>query len=106
MDTNNISAITALVAVIIGPIISWYIAKRQIIASTVTISRQQWINTLRDAIADFSERRLIRNSMFLCNSEFESKESFSRSKPIKSETISAGFKLRGVSKVCALRIVT
>lgn len=43
-------------AVIVGPIISWNIAKRQIIASTVTTSRQQWINALRDAIADFSAK--------------------------------------------------
>lgn len=57
-----ISAITALVAVIVGPIISWNIAKRQISASTVTTSRKQWINALRDAIADFSAKA----SMIYC----------------------------------------
>jgi hypothetical protein len=48
-----ITAITALVAVIIGPFVSWKITKRQISASTVTISRQQWINNLRDTLADY-----------------------------------------------------
>jgi hypothetical protein len=56
------SLIIALVAVIVGPIISWKIAKRQISASTVTTSRQQWINTLRDAISDFSAKA----SMIYC----------------------------------------
>ena len=51
-----IAAFTALVAVIVGPIVSFKIAKRQISASTVTISRQHWINDLRDAIADFNAK--------------------------------------------------
>jgi hypothetical protein len=48
-----ISTATALVAVIIGPIVSWKIAKKQIRATTVTASRQQWINNFRDTLADF-----------------------------------------------------
>jgi hypothetical protein len=48
-----ISAITALTAIIIGPLVSWKIAKRQISASTITTSRQQWINNLRETISDF-----------------------------------------------------
>lgn len=51
-----IAACTALVAVIVGPIVSFRIAKRQISASTVTISRQRWINDLRDAIANFNAK--------------------------------------------------
>ena len=51
-----LSALTALVAVIVGPIVSFKIAKRQISASTVTTSRQRWINDLRDAIADFNAK--------------------------------------------------
>ena len=51
-----IAAGTALLAVIIGPIVSFKIAKRQISASTVTTSRQRWINDLRDAIADFNAK--------------------------------------------------
>ena len=51
-----IAACTALAAVIVGPIVSFKIAKRQISASTVTISRQHWINDLRDAIADFNAK--------------------------------------------------
>jgi uncharacterized Tic20 family protein len=57
-----ISAITALIAVIIGPFVSWKIAKRQISASTVSASRQQWINNLRDTVADF----LTKTSMVYC----------------------------------------
>ncbi len=57
METYSIiAACTALAAVIVGPIVSFKIAKRQISASTVTISRQRWINDLRDAIADFNAK--------------------------------------------------
>ena len=64
MSIEIISALTALVAVIVGPIVSIYIMKKQntnnikiaeknIIASTVSSSRQKWIDTLRDSIAKF-----------------------------------------------------
>jgi hypothetical protein len=43
-----ISTCIALVAVIVGPIVSWRIAKRQVVSPT----RQQWINDLRSRIAD------------------------------------------------------
>jgi len=63
MKIEIISAITALVAVVVGPIISIYImrkqneanieiAKKNVMASTVSISRQKWIDTLRDCIAE------------------------------------------------------
>ncbi len=60
--TAIISTLTALGAIIIGSIVSLKIAKRQISASTVTTSRQQWINNLRDTIADF----LAKTSMVYC----------------------------------------
>ena len=42
-----ISAATALVAVIVAPLVSWNIAKRQITASNVSSRRQVWIDELR-----------------------------------------------------------
>lgn len=51
--TAIITAATALVAVIVGPIISIYVARRQIRASVVSTNRQVWITTLRDAIAEW-----------------------------------------------------
>ncbi len=48
-----ISAITALVAVIVGPIISVYVVKRQISANVISVNRQQWINTLREKVSSF-----------------------------------------------------
>ncbi len=46
-----VSAITALVAVIIGPLVSIFVAKNQINASVVSSNRQAWINRLRDELA-------------------------------------------------------
>lgn len=46
-----VSAITALVAVIVGPLVSIFVAKKQINASVVSSSRQAWINRLRDELA-------------------------------------------------------
>ncbi len=43
-----VSAVTALVAVIVGPLISWHIAKREVVSPM----RQQWINDLRAKIAE------------------------------------------------------
>ena len=48
-----ISVITALVAVLLGPLVQVYITKRQISASTVATFRQEWINSLRDEISLF-----------------------------------------------------
>jgi Icc-related predicted phosphoesterase len=46
-----VSAITALVAIIVGPLVSICIAKNQINASVVSSNRQVWINRLRDELA-------------------------------------------------------
>ncbi|AGP48162.1 hypothetical protein PSYCG_03095 [Psychrobacter sp. G] len=46
-----VSAITALVAIIIGPLVSICIAKNQINASVISTNRQVWINRLRDELA-------------------------------------------------------
>lgn len=52
MDTGLISAITALVATVVGPLVSWHIAKKQINSSVVSGNRQEWINRLRNVLAE------------------------------------------------------
>ena len=46
-----ISAATALIAVVVGPISAYLIAKRQITATVVSTNRQAWINQLRDHLS-------------------------------------------------------
>ena len=46
-----VSSLTALVAVIVAPLIQLRIAKRQIRSTTISANRQVWINTLRDNLA-------------------------------------------------------
>jgi hypothetical protein len=60
--TTIISLVIAFLAVCVGPFVSYTIAKKQINASTVSLNRQQWINTLRDTIADFVSK----SSMVYC----------------------------------------
>lgn len=52
MDTQAVSAFTALIAVIVGPGVSIYVAKRQIRASIVSTNRQKWIDNLRDELSE------------------------------------------------------
>ena len=63
MNTEIILALTALVAVVVGPVVSLHIAKRQFLvsldiakrqfnASVLSVNRQEWINTLRDQISE------------------------------------------------------
>ena len=47
-----ISACTALVACIAGPIVTLTVAKRQINANVLSANRQKWIESLRDAISE------------------------------------------------------
>ncbi len=51
--TALIAACTALIATIVGPLISWNIAKRQIRATTISANRQVWIDTFRNLIAEW-----------------------------------------------------
>ena len=48
-----ISACTALVASIAGPFVTLFVARRQFNANVLSANRQKWIETLRDAIAEF-----------------------------------------------------
>jgi len=52
IDVPLISALTALAAVLISPVISVYVTNRQIRASIVSANRQKWIDGLRDQLAD------------------------------------------------------
>ena len=52
IDAPIISAATALVAVIVGPLVSIYVVRRQIHASVVLASRQKWIDNLRDQLTE------------------------------------------------------
>jgi hypothetical protein len=47
-----VSASTALVASIIGPIVTLTVARRQYNAQVISASRQKWIETLRDTLAE------------------------------------------------------
>ncbi|WP_341304269.1 hypothetical protein [Pseudomonas sp. TMP25] len=52
-ETEVIAALTALAAVVIGPVVTWKVAKSQINAHVVSTNRQAWINELRDTLALF-----------------------------------------------------
>jgi hypothetical protein len=47
-----VSASTALVASIVGPIVTLTVARRQYNATVISASRQKWIETLRDTLAE------------------------------------------------------
>jgi hypothetical protein len=47
-----VSACTALVASIIGPVITLTVARRQFNATVISASRQKWIESLRDMLAE------------------------------------------------------
>jgi hypothetical protein len=47
-----VSACTALVASILGPVVTLAVARRQINANIVSANRQRWIESLRDLIAE------------------------------------------------------
>jgi len=47
-----VSAGTALVASIVGPVVTLTVARRQYNATVISTSRQKWIETLRDTLAE------------------------------------------------------
>jgi hypothetical protein len=66
MILQLLTAVTAIVAVIIGPLLtrrqirsSEEIAHRQVIATVVSTNRQDWINKLRDSLADFLSKEMM-----------------------------------------------
>ena len=57
MDTATIaivSATTALVSAVVGPLVSFVVASRQIRASVISNNRERWSEALRDSIAEYS----------------------------------------------------
>lgn len=48
-----ISIITALFAVILGPLVSMWVAQKQARVSVLSTNRQAWINNLRDQVSEF-----------------------------------------------------
>ncbi|PFG56365.1 hypothetical protein ATG66_2697 [Vibrio sp. ES.051] len=52
MNIETISAVTALIAVIVGPTVSILIAKKQIKSSVVSKNRQDWIISLREQVSE------------------------------------------------------
>jgi hypothetical protein len=57
--TASISAFAVIVGVVIGSIVSVLIARQQFKATVISANRQQWINNLRDCIADFQTKAKI-----------------------------------------------
>lgn len=47
-----VSAITALLAVLLGPLVSIWAAERQSRVAVLSANRQAWVNSLRDLIAE------------------------------------------------------
>ncbi|EGR2355076.1 MULTISPECIES: hypothetical protein [Vibrio] len=52
MNIEIISASTALLAVVVGPVVSLVIAKKQIKSSVVSKNRQDWIVSLRAQVSE------------------------------------------------------
>lgn len=52
-DAAIISAIAACLAAVAGPLIAFLIARHQLRASTVLVSRQQWMNDFRTELSKF-----------------------------------------------------
>ena len=55
MDTSMlslVSACTALVASIVGPVVTLAVARRQINANVLSANRQKWIESLRETMAE------------------------------------------------------
>ena len=48
-----ISAVSALCAIVLGPLVALWAARRQSRAAVLSANRQAWINSLRDAVAEF-----------------------------------------------------
>ena len=82
------TAFTALLAVVVGPIVTVYVARRQIRASVVSNNRQQWINQLRDTIADLLAKQQMARTL---NSNFHSDE---RSLPRIEDVTRLGYKIQ------------
>ena len=48
-----VTACTALIAGVAGPLVSVFVARQQIRASVISNNRERWVETLRDAVAEY-----------------------------------------------------
>ena len=48
-----ITASTALVSAVTGPLVSFIVARRQIRASVISNNRERWIEALRDSVTEY-----------------------------------------------------
>jgi hypothetical protein len=48
-----VTASTALIAAVAGPIVSVVVARQQIRASVISNNRERWVETLRDSVAEY-----------------------------------------------------
>ena len=56
MDVLTITFLTAssaLISAVTGPLVSYVVARRQIRASVISNNRERWIEALRDAVAEY-----------------------------------------------------
>lgn len=59
MDSITVSVIsagTAMVASVLGPIVTLAVAKRQFNANVLSANRQRWLETLRDTLAELASQ--------------------------------------------------
>src|SRR4029077_787971 len=48
-----VTACTALISAVVGPAVSYVVARRQIRASVISRKRERWTEALRDAVAEY-----------------------------------------------------
>ena len=48
-----VTACTALISAVVGPAVSYVVARRQIRASVITNNRERWAEALRDSVAEY-----------------------------------------------------
>jgi hypothetical protein len=48
-----VTASTALISAVTGPLVSYIVARRQIRASVISNNRERWIEALRDSVAEY-----------------------------------------------------
>jgi len=48
-----VTACTALISAVVGPLVSYIVARRQIRASVISANRERWTEALRDSVAEY-----------------------------------------------------
>ncbi len=82
-----ISAATALVASVTGPLVTFHVGRSQVRATVLSANRQRWIDAFRDVIAEFCSQvavavqvreTLVRDGTFHLSTEPETLRQFER----------------------------